>query len=52
MVLIEFTKDFATTPMKKGDTMEVDSQLANVLINIKKVAKKRERKTSKEPTKE
>jgi len=44
-VLVEFTKDWKEANKKKGDMMELDGNLASVLINDKKVAKKRVRKT-------
>lgn len=37
MVKIEFTEDFATK--KKGESWECDSQLANQLVRVDKVAK-------------
>ena len=45
MIVIEFTKDFATK--KKGDIWECDGMLASELINKHKVAKKRVRKPAK-----
>lgn len=45
-MLIEFTKDFANR--KKGDIADLDGVLCSVLINDKKVAKPRKRKTKKE----
>ena len=47
MVTIEFIKDWKEAEKKKGDVMELDSILANELVNVLKVAKKRVRKTKK-----